>query len=214
MARGIVISMIKRYINLLPEGQIFTTRDVLQFGMRAAVDKALQRLILKDFIVRLARGVFVKERSRRSIYSDLEIAHAKAAAFGRRILLAPINVVDDPRSRNYGEPICNQTFYIDGHTSSFKIGDKTITLKHSAPRKLRMTSTKAGEVARALWNLGERVANDNLIRGAKLLFRRDDPSVFRKNIRWMPAWLSDQIKFRPWDWNYDKRPPIPLCVSI
>jgi hypothetical protein len=151
--------MVKRYINLLPEGQIFTTRDVLQFGMRAAVDKALQRLIFKDFIVRLARGVFVKEGSRRTIYSDLEIAHAKAAAFGRRILLAPIAVAD-PDSRNFGEPTCNQTFYIDGHTSSFKIGDRTITFKHSAPRKLRMTSTRSGEVARALWTLGHRVADD------------------------------------------------------
>jgi len=213
MVRGIVCSMIKRYINLLPTGQIFTTRDVLQFGTRAAVDKAIQRLILKQFICRLARGVFVKDRFRRKTYSDLEIAHAKAAAFGRRILLAPI-VVDDPDSRKFGEPECDQIFYIDGHTSSFKIGDKTITLKHSAPRKLRLTSTKAGEVARALWNLGPRVADRQMLNQANLLFRGDDQLIFRKNIRWMPAWLSDQIKLRPWDWNYDKRPPRPLCVAI
>jgi len=205
--------MIKRYINLLPEGQIFTTRDVLQFGTRAAVDKAIQRLIFNHFICRLARGVFVKNRSRRKIYSDLEIAHAKAAAFGRRILLAPIAVVD-PDCKKFVEPECDQTFYIDGHSSSFKIGYKTITLKHSAPRKLRMTATKAGEVARALWNLGPRVANKNMLNQANLLFRGDDRLVFRKNIRWMPAWLSDQIAPRPWDWNYDKRPPIPLCIAI
>jgi len=205
--------MIRRYINLLPEGQIFTTRDVLQFGLRAAVDKALQRLIFKNRIRRLARGVFVKDRFSCRNFSDLEIAHAKAAAFGRRILLAPFTV-DDPDSRIFGEPACNETFYIDGHSSTFKIGDRTITFQHSAPRKLRMTSTKAGEIARGLWDLGRRVVDKSIVNNANLLLRGDDRFVLRKNIRWMPAWLSDQVKFRMWDWNYNKRPPKPLCVSI
>jgi Family of unknown function (DUF6088) len=213
MRKCIVSSMIRRYISLLPDGQIFTTRDVLQFGMRAAVDKALQRLVFKERIRRLARGVFVKDRAHSRIYSDIEIANAKAAAFGRRILLAPLSIVD-PLNRNFGEPECDSTFYIDGHTSSFKIGNKKVTLKHSAPRKLRMTMTKGGEVARALWKMGQNVADMSLLKTASLLFRGEDRAVFRKNIRWMPAWLSDQITFRPWDWNYDKRPPTLLCVSI
>jgi hypothetical protein len=33
---------------------------------------------------------------------------------------------------------------------------------------------------------------------------RTDYIIFRRNIRWMPAWLSDQVKGRYWDAIYDR----------
>jgi Family of unknown function (DUF6088) len=204
--RGIVISMIRRYIALLEEGEIFTTRDVLQFGMRAAVDRALSRLVCAERIRRLARGVFVKVSTFKREYSDLEIATAKAQAFGRKIIKAPLAVIN-PVCPGFARPACDKTFYIDGHSSKFKIGDTTITFRHSAPRKRQLSKTKAGETARALWYLGPKLADSYALQNATLWFQLsgDDRIVFRKNIRWMPAWLSDLVKYRPWDRSYDKR---------
>jgi hypothetical protein len=200
------IHFIRRYIQLLDEGQIFTTRDVLQFGQRAAVDKALGRLVFAERIRRLARGVFVKDSTFCRTFSDLEIATAKAKAFGRRILQAPLPVVHY-NSPEFGKPVCDKTFYIDGHSSKFKIGETTITFKHSAPRKLKLTETKAGETARALWNLGPALVDGYTLMNATswFLFTRDDRTIFHKNMRWMPAWLSDHVKARYWDRDYDKR---------
>jgi Family of unknown function (DUF6088) len=198
------IHFIRRYIHFLKEGEIFTTRDVLQFGMRAAVDKALSRLVLAERIRRLARGVFVKDSTYCKTFSDLEIATAKAQAFGRKILEAPMPVVHY-RDPSFGKPTCDKTFYIDGHSSKFKIGDTTITFKHAAPRKLRLTETKAGEAARALWYLGPVLADGYALMNTVIwfMFFRDDYKVFRKNIRWMPAWLSDLVKARHWDQDYE-----------
>jgi len=200
------IHFIRRYIQLLEEGQIFTTRDVLQFGQRGAVDKVLSRLVFAGRIRRLARGVFVKDSTFLRQFSDLEIATAKAQAFGRRILQAPLPVIHNNNPK-FGKPVCDKTFYIDGHSSKFKIGETTITFKHSAPRKLKLTETKAGETARALWNMGQMLVDGYTLMNATtwFLFTRNDSIIFRKNMRWMPAWLSDQVKPRYWDCDYDKR---------
>jgi hypothetical protein len=198
------MSMIGRYITMLPEGTIFTTRDVLLFGMRSAVDKALSRFVLSLRIRRLARGVFVKESGYMKEYSVLEIATVKAESFGRKILKAPFEVTD-PSMPGFGKPSSETTFYIDGHSSKFRIGDTTVVFKHSAPRKLKLTESKAGEAARALWYLGQKLADGYSFMHAQFGFNRDDRVVFRKNIRWMPAWISDQIKFRPWHKEYDRK---------
>ena len=211
-----VIAKIRRFIAHLEDGRIFTTRDVLQFGKRWAVDKALQRLVFAERIRRLTRGVFVKDgwlRPRQ--FSYFEIAAAKARAFGRKILEAPTAVLN-PLSRRFGEPACDKTFYIDGHSSTFKIGNDTITFKHTAARKRQLAKTKAGETARVLWHLGRDLVDAETLKQAAVSFRHshEDKNVFRKNIRWMPAWLSDLEKFRPWDRDLDKKPHSPFTCPL
>jgi len=137
------ISMIRRYITLLPEGKIFSTQDVLQFGMRAAVDQALSRLCKREQIRRLARGVFVKEEGSASEYSDMEIARVKAESFGRTIATF-ISPVANPFSEVAGNIPNTCTFLVNGHSSKFRIGDKTIYLKSVSPRKLQLASNGVG----------------------------------------------------------------------
>jgi hypothetical protein len=137
------ISMIRRYITLLPEGKIFSTQDVLQFGMRAAVDQALSRLCKGEKLRRLARGVFVKEESGVSEYSDMDIAKVKAESFGRKIATL-ISPVSDPLTGDANRVPNTCTFLVSGHSSKFRIGDKTIHLKSVSPRKFQLVSNGAG----------------------------------------------------------------------
>ncbi len=53
-------SNIKRHIHQLPIGLMVPTRDFLKYGTRAAVDKALKRLVDSGFIIRLTSGVFMR----------------------------------------------------------------------------------------------------------------------------------------------------------
>lgn len=74
---------IRAYISGLAEGKLFTTRELLNYGSRAAVDQALHRLVAKGQIVRMARGVFVKESEGRFRPAVSEVALAKARSFGK-----------------------------------------------------------------------------------------------------------------------------------
>jgi hypothetical protein len=78
---------IRRHIAGLPEGAIFRTKDVLQCGMRNAIDQTLWRMVKSNEIERLARGLFVSTRTRKLDYSDYEIAVAKTKGFGNQIVL-------------------------------------------------------------------------------------------------------------------------------
>jgi Family of unknown function (DUF6088) len=159
------ISMIRRYINVLPEGKIFSTRDVLTFGMRAAVDQALHRLVVQERIRRLARGVFVKETGDTKEYPDAEIARVKAESFGRVFATHSVPVVD-PLSEDAGKMPPSTVFLVNGRSSKFHIGDRTIYLKGISPRKLQLASARVGEGARVIW---------------------------RSNIKLMPSWPSKSV---------------------
>ena len=79
-------TFILSFINRLPSGQIFTTRDLLHTAWRAAVDKALSRLVAKEYIIRLSRGVFIRNDYKVIMPSIEKIAHVKAESFGKHIL--------------------------------------------------------------------------------------------------------------------------------
>jgi len=196
------MAMVKRYITYLTDGKIFTTRDCLAFGKRAAVDQALYTLVKVGWIRRLTRGVFVKELGYMKDFSLYEIAKAKAEAFGRRIVQQPCCVVPagDP---DYGKRPKTAIFYIDGRSSEFHVDGCKVQFKHIAARKLKLAETPAGEAARAVWNLGEKLGDGFAIMHATSFFDRNDRIWFRRNIRWMPAWLSDQIQIDRWDKYYE-----------
>jgi Transcriptional regulator, AbiEi antitoxin len=195
---GMAMAMVKRYVTFLRDGKIFTTRDCLAFGKRAAVDQALYRLVKVGRIRRLARGVFVKELGYMKDFSIFEIAKVKAESFGRRIVQQPCFVVpkSDPK---FGKRPQTAIFFIDGRSSEFHIEGRKVQFKHIAARKLKLAETPVGEAARAVWNLGEKLGDGFAIMHATLNFNREDRVWFKRNIRWMPAWLSDQIDCSRWD---------------
>lgn len=184
------ISMIRRVVNRMPEGTIFTTRDMLVFGMRTAVDQALCWLVRKEKIRRLARGVFAKCDDAETTFTELQIVKAKAHAFGRRIIEKPLS----------SEAI---TYCVEGHSSKFCIGKTTIHFKKVGQRKIELSKSKAGAAAHSVWQLGAKDNDGVALMNAMQYFDRNDYAELRRNIRWMPAWLGDQIKSRPWDHFYD-----------
>jgi hypothetical protein len=207
------IHMIRRFVQFWPDETIFTTRDCLAFGMRAAVDKALARLVYRQEIIRLARGVFVKARNCRKAFSDWEIANAKSKAFGRTLIESPL-VIAERLSPEVGNRVSAVEFCTEGHSSHFQIGERTIYFKKTGQRKLQLAKCKAGEAARALWNIGSSRADIFAYEKAVAQFNRLDKIEFCLNIRWMPAWLGDQIKIRRWDRDYENRETNPALKYV
>jgi hypothetical protein len=192
------VSFIRRFIYSLPQGETFTTRDCLSYGFRSAVDRALSRLVKNGTIRRLARGVFARDPDGLRSYSDFEVAKIKAEAFGRKIAKHPAMIATELGIQEKEET--EAVFSIDGHTTKFRAGDRTIHLKQSSTRKMRLSNSKSGQAARALWHLGRDAVNATVIMQAVLNFDRNDRLELKRNIRWMPSWLCDYFKFpRRWE---------------
>ena len=78
-------SRIRKFIFSLAENQVFTTRELIGIGSRSSIDKAIYRLVEKELIIRLARGVFMLKSDCAKLPNNEELARIKAAAFKKRI---------------------------------------------------------------------------------------------------------------------------------
>jgi hypothetical protein len=209
------ISLIRRFVALLPPGKLFTTRAVLAFGSRSAVDTALFRLVNALVIRRLARGVFIRNDFPQHCPSEAEVARVKAESFGRRIAthgqkaawelgLAP--QMEDPH-----------IYAIDGRSSSFKYGDLTIRFKGLCPRKFAPGDGPAGLAVRALWHLGRRACDKATASQATASFQRTDRDELRRQAGLMAGWLLDlfgwPVRWLPDQDDWRKRKPACTCTG-
>lgn len=184
---------IGRHIENLAAGVIFSTRDVLKYGSRTAVDQALWKFVKTGYIDRLARGLFKKADGARCPTID-EIAAEKAAAFARIIC-----TIGGVAAEKLNIAPCHEkphTYATSGSSSSFVAGNVRIHLKRCAPRKLKPADRKCGLVIRALWSIGKDAIEGKHIRQASLQMSRDDRRELRSDWCWvMPAWLKDRLFF-------------------
>ncbi len=180
-------TFIRRHTAGLAKGEMFTTRDCLKYGSRAAVDKALSRMVSSGQLTRLARGVFMRADGLCARPSILEIATVKAQSFGRLIVRHGADLAREQGLRAQGNP--QPTYLISGSSSSFHYGEIVIHLKNGCMRKIRTGKSPAAQVIRALWQLGERGCTKEKVHSATRLFGRTDRQEFRDSAAWMPAWL-------------------------
>ena len=183
---------VRRHICMLARTQIFTSRELLGYGSRSAVDQALCRLVKVGFITRLARGVFIRDF--RQSPSAFEIATAKAWAFGKRIVK---HAADTAREKGLlPEGNAGPTFHINGCTSSFLSTRGRIQFKQLSERKTLLGDTRVGQGIRALWYLGPQHLKTN----ACILFdwhNRFDRFELRVAACWMPGWMSADFTKTP-----------------
>jgi hypothetical protein len=185
-------SFIRAHLQRISNDAIFSRRDFLCYGTRAAVDVALHRLVKKDVIVRLARGVFVKwslKIAKGNIPSALEIAQTKARAFGKEIFVhkrdaaAQLGLVDSVSE--------TPTFGTFGRSTSFQSAQRRIKLSHICLKDAKYGDTFIGLLIRGLRYIGY---NDELPTTlAKLTssLTKAERAKLSLAAASMPSWLSD-----------------------
>ncbi len=183
--RSTTTTFIRRHVFSLPLGRIFTTRDLLGYGRRSAVDQAVSRLVKSSTIVRLARGVFIRTGS--PIPDTFEIARAKAEAFGKQIAAHAGKLAFDLglTAKALAEP----AFAVNAGSSSFQAGPVRIHLKKTAHRKLHLGDRPAGRALRALWHVGKKMVDGACLTSATARLGRTDRAEIRQAASLLPAWL-------------------------
>ncbi|MBP7860184.1 hypothetical protein KA183_00765 [bacterium] len=211
-----VTKKIRRHLLGLEIDEPFTTRDLLNYGSRSAIDNCIYRLIQEGIIHRITRGVFVVKKSngRHAHFTQREVAEIKAGAFGRKLQTHPFKKAKEiairlglikPGQKWIGE--CDElesTYEISGPSSSFVYEGKRIYLKKATRRKIQLGDSKAGLVMRALWYNGfwnrlvlmrqdaQKLAYQGLYFG--------DRREIHQSSALIPAWLSDILNLE----NNDK----------
>jgi hypothetical protein len=209
------ISLIRRFVALLPQGKLFTTREVLAFGSRSAVDSALFRLVKALVIRRLARGVFIRNDFPQHHPAPAEVARVKAQSFGRRIVTHGILASWELGLTPVGQDA--HIYAVDGRSSAFRYGDLTIKFQGLCPRKVMVGDSQAGMAIRALWHLGRTVCDKSTAARVTASFKRTDRDELRQHAGFMPGWMLDSFSW-PARWQPDqddwrKRKPACTCTG-
>lgn len=197
-----VSSSLRRYINMAPDGTIFTTAELRTLGKRKAVDKFMSRAAAADLLFRLARGVYLKPRSDAPDWrpSIEEIVMAKVRAFQRDVVPSPSNEpllqkvsqhdqANNPMSSAEGE------IHLDtnGNTSSFRLyNGLVVKLKHIAMRKFDLAQSSIGRKLRDLWASVEALNPSNLMQFSQSLGREERRDV-KVLLPLLPHWLSEVL---------------------
>ncbi len=204
-----VTSKIRRHISGLKQDEPFTTRELITYGSRRAIDNCIFRLVEGGEIHRLARGVFVKIRANGSHkkFTIEEIAHIKANSFGRKLHTHPFKKAKElavimglirPHEKWKGETQeIETTFEISGPSSSFIYEGKRIYFKRTTRRKIQLEDSKAGLLARALWYNGirasEMLRTENAQRLVMAGLNYKDREELLQSAALIPAWLNEII---------------------
>lgn len=176
-------------------GWLFTPKDFLDLGTRAAVDKALSRLSTQGDIRRLSRGLYdypKKHKLMGLLWPSLhDVARAIAKDSNSQLQLTGAQAL-------YVLGLTTQMpvkaiYLTDGYSKTIKIGNSTLKLQHVSPSIMAGSGKKSGLVLQAIRYIGKnRFTNDVMQKIIDMLDQKDKKQLM-KLARFAPPWSRDYI---------------------
>ena len=175
---------------------VFTPKDFLDLGTPHAVGMTLLRLVRSGRIRRLARGLYdcPKHHPVLGLLSaPVEaIAEALTGRDGTRIQASGAYAAN---LLHLSEQVpAKVVYHTDGASRQVRVGRQTISLKHTAPSRLRAHDRMSGLVIQALRYLGKtHVTNDRVEQLHKLLSPKDRRQLL-KDLPLAPVWMHSLLR--------------------
>ena len=171
---------------------VWTPRDFLDLGTRAAVDQALSRLVRAGRLRRAGQGLYDRPRMSgvlgRPAPVDLDAA---TAAIARRdgVRIMPDGLVAAHQLGLTSAVPAKASYVTDGHSRTLKVDGRTVRFRHAGPRVMKWAGRPSAPVAQALRWLGRDAAGDPEIVSTLIRQLPDSAkSDLAKNSRDLPGW--------------------------
>ena len=189
-----ITQQIKEKIHHLEQGVVFSSRDFLELGNRAVIDKALSRMVQKGKIERAARGLFfrpIKNRFVGNIPIDVETVIGVIAQQNGETI--QVHGAEAARQFKLSTQMPTKTvFYTNGATRKIKVGNKEVQMIHTSnQRKLQYAGTKIGLAISALWYLGRDLVTPSVITTLKSYLSNEEFATL-KNAN-LANWMHNVI---------------------
>jgi hypothetical protein len=173
-------------------GTVITPSDFLDFGSRQAIDTALHRLVKKNVLRRISRGLYDFPRKDPVLgpLSPTTDAILKAVKRRDKIILQP--------SGGYAANLLGLSQQVpmrivlltSGPTRQIELGKKNIILKHTTPRTMATAGRVSGTVIQALRHIGQSNIDDTIVAKLKSGISQDDKKQLLKDVPFAPSWIA------------------------
>ena len=187
---------VARRVQRATPGTVFTPALFAKTGSRAAVDKALQRLVERGALRRLARGLYDKPRDD-PLLGILwpSVDEVVKALIGKdRLRLQPTGAYAANLLGLSEQVPARVEFLTDGTSRTVQVGPMRIVLKRTTPRQMAAAGRSSGLVIQALRSLGpEHIGADRIAR-----LRRTLPAGERRalldDLALAPTWMRPLLR--------------------
>ncbi len=194
--RGLGKSILKR-IQGHGRGWVFTPRDFLDLGDRAAVDQVLSRLVKADQLRRLKRGLYDYPRTNPRIGQVTPSGDAITQAVVRRDG-ADVLVSGAQAANALGlttQVPAQLVFYTNGPKRTIKAGNVAVDFRRTtSTRKLQWANRPGGYVVQALAWLGPELAKKQDTRRLSAQLPDAVKRDLLDGIRYVPGWMAPVIR--------------------
>ena len=185
--------LVRNRVEATPNGEPFSSTELLTLGTRAAIDHSLSRLAKAGVIVRITRGVYVRPITNEYVGQvtpdHFKIAQAVARGTGAQI---SINGAEAARRFGLSTQMSTQSlFSTTGRSRQIFIGKSKIRLQHTSSRKLALAGRPAGMALSALYYLGREEVTTAVIEKIKAKLAPAEFEQLRRSTELMPSWMSD-----------------------
>ena len=190
-------SAIVDYLRRRRRGQVYTSKDLLHLGNRAAIDQALSRLTKSGEIQRISRGLYYYPRtsSRLGIVvgpSTEDIAAALARQTGSRI--APSGALAANQLGVSTQVPAKNVYLTDGRSREVRVGNQVFAMKHVAPKELPIGSPLSAAIFQTLRYLGYGSINDEVISRLRRRLSAKQQRELLQDARYTTGWIGDAVR--------------------
>lgn len=160
------------------------------------VTKLLAAFEKEGLIIRIAKGVYVKARKTRfGILYPSAFELVTEIAKRDKAVIIPTGATAANRLGFSTQVPMNTSFLTTGSSRKLKLGNRTVTLKHGAPKNFAFRGKLMRELVQALRSIGENnITQEDERQIAKLLAESSEKDTIEQDLLLAPVWMRQLIK--------------------
>ena len=182
-----VIAKIKK----AKRGSLFFTEDFLSFGSAKTVAKALERMVEKEEVFRVARGIYARLEKDPILGLIKPSTEAIAQAIAKRdkARIVPTGILALNALSLSTQVTMNVVYLTDGAKRKIDLGKRKILFKNTAPKNLSAIGKISSLVIQALKEIGKDNCTENEIQIILKQLAKEEPYRLEHDIRLAPEWI-------------------------
>lgn len=200
-------TQIARRVQRSARGTVFTPDSFAALGSRAAIDKALQRIVARGELRRLSRGLYDKPRQDELLGTLWPSVNAvvKAVAGKDKLRTQPAGVYAANMLGLSEQVPAKVVLLTDGISRTVQAGPMRISLKRTTPRQMAAAGRLSGLMIQAFKSLGAAHITAERIARLRRTIPADERAKLLQDIALAPAWMRPFLR----EVALDDGPPSP-----
>lgn len=172
-------------------GALFFIEDFLNLGTSKAVSKALERLVEKEELSRVSRGIYSRLRMDPILGAISPTTEEIAEAVRRRdkARIVPTGILALNALGLSTQVPMNLVYLTDGAARTIQIGKRKIVFKKTSPRNLAAIGSVTSLAIQALREIGKDKVTEDERNSILRQLEKEDPYRLQHDIKLAPEWI-------------------------